>query len=300
MLRKRLTGPLLKVIPQLTGLRLHVLWHKPLEFKVPTPVLCPMARQRAVTRIPQPKRCVVCLRRRWKISSRPANRGRRFIGLCGATNFCASLKVDTHRPLTLALQAKVKSPSRSPHKAGPRRGGWFWAKHIGKTVSPATFHHAVDLARLILHDLQSTAQARGAVNTQAEAPRRGREFRHRLPDVPESTVQPGLGSHRRKLVQAMLDYVHQNYHRPIGLGELALEMKMNASYLSALFSHTTGVAFHHFLEEARLSKARDLLRNPRNHVGEVARAVGYASYDAFRHAFKAHEGLSPEAWRAGQ
>jgi two-component system response regulator YesN len=60
------------------------------------------------------------------------------------------------------------------------------------------------------------------------------------------------------------------------------------------------VTFHHFLEEVRLSKARELLRDPRNRVGEVADAAGYASPDSFRHAFKAHEGLSPDAWRAGQ
>jgi two-component system response regulator YesN len=77
-------------------------------------------------------------------------------------------------------------------------------------------------------------------------------------------------------------------------------MKMNASYRSALFSQTTGVTFHHFLEEVRLSKAKALLRDPRNRVGEVACAAGYACPDSFRHAFKAHEGLSPETWRAGQ
>jgi two-component system response regulator YesN len=98
----------------------------------------------------------------------------------------------------------------------------------------------------------------------------------------------------------MLDYVHQHYHRPISLGELASAMKMNASYLSALFSQTTGVTFHQFLEKVRLSKARELLRDPRNRIREVSSAVGYASPDSFRHAFKAHEGLSPEAWRAGQ
>jgi transcriptional regulator GlxA family with amidase domain len=32
----------------------------------------------------------------------------------------------------------------------------------------------------------------------------------------------------------------------------------------------------------------------------VACAAGYACPDSFRHAFKAHEGLSPETWRAGQ
>ncbi len=98
----------------------------------------------------------------------------------------------------------------------------------------------------------------------------------------------------------MLDYVYQRYFRPISLGNLASAMKMNASYLSALFSKTTGVTFHQFLEEVRLSKARELLRDPRNRVGEVARATGYASPDSFRHAFKAHEGFSPEAWRAWQ
>ena len=98
----------------------------------------------------------------------------------------------------------------------------------------------------------------------------------------------------------MRDYVHQHYYRPINLAEVASAMKMNASYLSDLFSQTTGVTFHQFMEEVRLSKARELLRDPRNRVREVAGAAGYASPDAFRHAFKAHEGLSPEAWRAGQ
>jgi two-component system response regulator YesN len=136
--------------------------------------------------------------------------------------------------------------------------------------------------------------------TRTEATRLRGELRHRLPGLPESTVQPFLGSHAQKIVDAMLDYVHQHYLRPISLDDLASAMNMNASYLSALFSQTTGVTFHHFLEEVRLSKARELLRDPRNRIGEVARAAGYASPDAFRHAFKAHEGLSPEAWRAGQ
>jgi AraC-like DNA-binding protein len=105
----------------------------------------------------------------------------------------------------------------------------------------------VALVRLILHDLESTAQARMARSglgnalrrlnhTQTEAARLRGELRHRLPDLPESTVQPGLGSPAQKLVEAMLDFVHQHYHRPISLGDLASAMNMNASYLSALFS----------------------------------------------------------------
>ena len=313
LFRKRLAGPLLKLIAQLTGLRLHLLWHGQLDFYGlgAVPVLCPMARQRAGARGRQPKCCVSCLRQHWKLTLHPANRGRRFIGQCGITNFRACLQVDNFRPLSLVLQARVATCSPLSHTVSQGRNDRFWSKHAGEPVSPAAFHHAVALVRLVLHDLESTAQARMAGsglesalrrlnNTQIEAARLRGELRRRLPDLPESTLQPGLGSRDQKLVEAMLDYVHQHYHHPFSLGELALAMKMNASYLSALFSQTTGVTFHQFLEEVRLSKARELLRDPRNRVCEVACAAGYASPDSFRHAFKAHEGLSPEAWRAGQ
>ena len=367
LFRKRLTGPMLRLIPQLTGLRLHVLWHRPMDFQGPgeRPVLCPRARQRAGANGRQPKCCESCLQCRWKPALSPANQGRRFIGQCGATNFCACLQVDKVCPLTLVLQARVTPRSPSSHRVGrgsgnapatpvqsvsdsslpppgsaaqcvigiqqelfPTHGLTAFGVHPSgclppvntlkrghqtrlEPVSPAAFHHAVALARLLLHDLKSTAQARMARsgldnalrrlnNTQTEATRLREELRHRLPGLPESTVQPGLGSHAQKIVEAMLDYVHQHGHRPISLDELASAMKMNASYLSALFSQTTGVTFHHFLEEVRLSKARELLRDPRNRVREVACAAGYASPDTFRHAFKSHEGLSPDAWRAGR
>ena len=47
LLRTRLREPMLGLIPQLTGLRLHLLWHRPLDFHEPgeMPVLCPMPRQ---------------------------------------------------------------------------------------------------------------------------------------------------------------------------------------------------------------------------------------------------------------
>ena len=58
------------------------------------------------------------------------------------------------------------------------------------------------------------------------------------------------------------------------LAQVPRRMQMNASYLSALFSQTTSVTFYQFLEEVRLSKAKALLGDPRNRVGEVACAAG--------------------------
>ena len=61
LFRTRLREPLLRIISQLTGLRLHVLWHRPLDFQGPgeMPVLCPRARQRAGAKGRQPKSAVL-------------------------------------------------------------------------------------------------------------------------------------------------------------------------------------------------------------------------------------------------
>jgi AraC-like DNA-binding protein len=313
LFRSRLTEPLAGLFSDLTGLRLHVLWHGPLDFQEPAAiaVLCPTALQRTEANSRLSTRCEFCLRHRWKPALFPANQGRRFIGQCGAANFCAGLQVSTLRPLTLALQAAVSPRTFSSHRIGQGRNTRLRARPEGAPVSSATFHSAVDLARLILHDLESIAQARIAASklddalqklsyAGTEAARLRGELPHPPPGIPEYKVQPGSASHAQKLVEVMVDYVHRHSSRPIGLDEMASAMKMNASYLSALFAQTTGVTFHQFLQDVRLSKARELLRDPRNRVSEVARAAGYASPDAFRHAFKAHQGLSPAAWRAEQ
>lgn len=72
---------------------------------------------------------------------------------------------------------------------------------------------------------------------------------------------------------------------------------MNAAYLSSLLSRTTGVTFHRHLEDLRMAKAKELLLDPRSRIREVSQAVGFASTDAFRHAFKAYTGVAPSDWR---
>ena len=81
------------------------------------------------------------------------------------------------------------------------------------------------------------------------------------------------------------------------LGDLAVAMNMNGAYLCKLFSTTTDVTFHHYLEQLRLAKAKELLHDPVNRVCEVACAVGYVNPNHFREVFKAYVGTSPSAWR---
>jgi AraC-like DNA-binding protein len=82
----------------------------------------------------------------------------------------------------------------------------------------------------------------------------------------------------------------------MALKEVAAHLGMNANYLSGLFHRATGTTFHRYLHAVRMSKAEELLRDPRARVCEVATAVGYLSPNHFRSVFKACEKLSPSAW----
>jgi AraC-like DNA-binding protein len=169
------------------------------------------------------------------------------------------------------------------------------------------------LMRLVVHDLEIGLQVTRMQaevdrqrlrlrNLEAEATRLHRELHQRIPDLPATAAQTprGPGSRTRQLVEAMMDYIHHHYHRPLALADVAASLRMNASYLSSLFSRTLGLTFHDYLNELRLAQAEALLRNPHARVCEVACAVGYSSANHFRTVFKIREGLSPSAWRLAQ
>jgi len=309
LFQSRLNPSLIRLVARLTGVRLHFWWHGPLDF--------PMADEPSNGCLVKPRRgainqrlsgvCECCLQGRWFPALAKAKAEKRFFGKCGLTSFCASLEVDKACPLTLVLQARVVSRGGAAD-AGNSQG--LRPRVATATVSSFDFRQAISLVRLVRSDLESLVQARksgrelGHVlrrlnHAEIEVTRWRGELHHRLPGLPEASIQPECGSRAQKLVARMLEYVRMHSQRPISLGEMAATFRMNASYLSDVFRQTTGVTFQHYLQETRLTKARALLRDSRRRVGEVAYAAGYASPDAFRHAFKAHAGVSPEAWRAG-
>lgn len=166
LLRIRLDAPLFRLVDDLTGVRLHVLWHAPLDFQGSSamPVFCPQARQRAGADRVQPMRCASCWQQRWKPFQSPAGQTQPFNGLCGRTNFSAFLQMGAVRPLTLVMQARIADESVGASRgfaeiAGRTKRRAGGARSHQPSASLDDFQYAVALVRLILHDLESTAQA---------------------------------------------------------------------------------------------------------------------------------------------
>ncbi len=281
IVRARLTHSVPELFKGLTGITLTIIWHDALDFHGGPDriLLCPRRCCRQRGRGSIPITCVPCLRQHWPLVSPRTVQGRQFRGSCGVRFFRVSPQFGVTRPLTLVLQANAET---------------------------VRLNNAVALLRWVVRDLETVV---GAAQTRHKLERaqrcistlRAKESRlHRqLQRVPRTVPSqiPLEGTHGQQIVRIMLDYIQTHYHQPVQLGDLAHALRMNASYLSNLFSTTTGVPFHRYLEEFRVARAVELLRDPATRIREVAYRVGYASPGQFWRVFRAHLGLSPGAWR---
>jgi two-component system response regulator YesN len=99
------------------------------------------------------------------------------------------------------------------------------------------------------------------------------------------------------VVQKMLEYIYKNYNRDVSLEEIAAKMYMNNAYLSRIFKEKTGMGFHDFLVEVRISNAKTLLERFEFKVNEIADMSGYRDVSHFIGIFKKHTGLTPIDYR---
>ena len=118
-----------------------------------------------------------------------------------------------------------------------------------------------------------------------------------MPAIREAPPVAQFESHPKRLVHAMLERIQRDYTRPLTLQQCAGDLRVNAAYLSHLFSQSVGVSFKTCLTEVRVERARELLDDPARNISQIASAVGYASANRFRIAFKSVTGLSPGNWR---
>ncbi len=103
-------------------------------------------------------------------------------------------------------------------------------------------------------------------------------------------------SEKEKLVHAK-EILSQNLDAPPSLTELSKQIGLNSFKLKKNFKAYFGVPVFKYLQNERLSKAHDLLRNQEASVQEAAWHVGYDSLSSFSNAFAKKYGFRPSEIR---
>ncbi len=93
-------------------------------------------------------------------------------------------------------------------------------------------------------------------------------------------------------------YIETNFGDPnLSLSSVAAQFKISEGHLSKMFKLKYGMRFSAYVEEVRMDKAKDFLKNTSLNVGEISELVGYLSTNTFCRAFKRVTGLTPSDYR---
>lgn len=107
-------------------------------------------------------------------------------------------------------------------------------------------------------------------------------------------------SHNALLAAHILDYLRYNYEdENLCLTGVSLHFGLNERYLSAFFKEQTGDSFTNYVQQLRIERANELLKEGTLSIAEIARQVGYASPNTFRNAYKRCVGCTPSIKKKG-
>lgn len=92
-------------------------------------------------------------------------------------------------------------------------------------------------------------------------------------------------------------YIAGHMSDPLHLAEVARTMHMSTFYFCKMFKRATGITFTDYLGRVRVERAKALLLDPHQRVGEVAYEVGFGSLTHFNRVFRRLVGQSPSDYR---
>ena len=93
------------------------------------------------------------------------------------------------------------------------------------------------------------------------------------------------------------EFIKANCAEKISLNDVAEHCFVSQWHLSKLLNNTLGKSFYDLLNDCRIDKAKELLKDPKLRIGEISEAVGYIDAGHFSRIFKKTTGLSPADYR---
>ena len=116
----------------------------------------------------------------------------------------------------------------------------------------------------------------------------------------EESWNPGAHpekKNRRRNVQAVKDYLDQHYSEKISLDNLAEQFYINKFYLTRIFREQFGLSVSAYLQQVRITHAKQLLRFTDQSIEKTGQECGMNDANYFSRIFRKTEGVSPGEYR---
>jgi len=112
--------------------------------------------------------------------------------------------------------------------------------------------------------------------------------------VSEETPSP---RHNRSTIKKVLAYIDEHIGEELTRADLAGLVYMNPDYLGTIFKEEMGVSITIYIQDKRLSLAKELLLTTDWPISKIAETVGYDNTSYFSKLFRQKTGLQPSEYR---
>ncbi len=117
-------------------------------------------------------------------------------------------------------------------------------------------------------------------------------FQSRNPDSTDESI-----NRSQWLVNEAKKYLEKHYQQPVKLEDIAKNLGVSPFYISRIFSRESNFSLFEYLNGVRMRKARELLREGRYIVADIAHMTGFDDSNYFSKVYKRYYGHTPSQSR---
>lgn len=118
-----------------------------------------------------------------------------------------------------------------------------------------------------------------------------------VPMQPYSPKERNRHLNRLARLENVFKYVDENYSSTITLEEISSIANFSEYYFTRFFKEATGMTFGKYINNYRVEKAAQLLKDTDDTITEVVFRSGFGSIKTFNRVFKQTKGCSPSAYK---
>lgn len=115
----------------------------------------------------------------------------------------------------------------------------------------------------------------------------------------EDTYGKYMGTREREKIAPALEYINQNLHSGVSVGELAAMCGLSASHFRRLFKSLMGKSPVRYKNQMVMKYACRMLEGGMMNISEIANALGFSDIYTFSQTFKREVGVPPSQYALG-
>lgn len=99
------------------------------------------------------------------------------------------------------------------------------------------------------------------------------------------------------VILSAMEYIQQNYATHVSIKDFCYKYHANASYIGYLFRKETGIYFNDYINQVRINRSIELLKNSNVKISEISEMSGFNNTSYYIFCFKKRTGISPAKFR---